>query len=74
MTEWATITEGGICVYVRDSIYSYRRNNIELPNIECVWVEVFVHSRKQLIGTFYRLRKLIKCGYNINKRFHWFGI
>ena len=27
---------------------------IELPNIECVWVEVIVQGRKQLIGTFYR--------------------
>lgn len=45
---------GGICVYVRDNIYSCRRNAIELPNIECVWVEVIVNGRKQLIGTFYR--------------------
>ena len=45
---------GGICVYVRDNIYSCRRNAIELPNIECVWVEVIVQGRKQLIGTFYR--------------------
>ena len=45
---------GGICVYVRDSIYSYRHNEIELPNIVCVYVEIFVYSRKQLIGTFYR--------------------
>ena len=45
---------GGICVYVRDNIYSCRRNAIELPNVECVWVEVIVQGRKQLIGTFYR--------------------
>ena len=64
---------GGICVYVRDSIYSYRRNDTELPTTECVWAEIFVHSRKQLIGTFYRPPN-IKCGYNINRRFHWFGI
>ena len=44
----------GICIYVRKNIYSFRRNAIELPNIECVWVEVIVQGRKQLIGTFYR--------------------
>ena len=45
---------GGICVYVRENIYSWRRNDIELPNIECVWVEMMVHNRKQLLGTFNR--------------------
>ena len=45
---------GGICVYVRNTIYSCRRNDIELPDIECVWVEVITHNKKQLIGTFYR--------------------
>ena len=45
---------GGICVYVRENIYSCRRNDIESPNIECVWVEMMVHNRKQLLGTFYK--------------------
>lgn len=45
---------GGVCVYVRDNIYSCRRKTIELPNIECVWIELIVQGRKQLIGTFYR--------------------
>ena len=45
----------GICVSVRNNIYSCRRNDIELPDIECVWVEVITHNKKkQLIGTFYR--------------------
>ena len=45
---------GGICVYVRDNIYSKRRNDLELPNIESIWIEVSIHNKKQLIGTFYR--------------------
>ena len=45
---------GGICVYVRENIYSCRPNDIELQNIECVLVEMMVHNRKQLLGTFYR--------------------
>ena len=45
---------GGVCVYVRDNIFSKRRNDLELPNLECVWVEINIHNRKLLIGTFYR--------------------
>ena len=45
---------GGICVYVRDNIYSKRRNDLELPNIESIWIEVSIHNKKQRIGTFYR--------------------
>ena len=43
-----------MCVYVRNNIYSCRRNDIELPDIECAWVEVITHNNKQLIATFYR--------------------
>ena len=45
---------GGICVYVRSNIFSRRRNYLELPNLECIWVEVSIQNKKQLIGTFYR--------------------
>ena len=45
---------GGVCVYIRDNIYSCRRLDLELPNIECIWVEVNFHNRKFLLGTFYR--------------------
>ena len=45
---------GGICVYAKQNIYSRRRYDIERPNIECVWIEVSVHNKKILIGTFYR--------------------
>ena len=31
---------GGICVYVRNNIYSRGRNDLELPDIECIWIEV----------------------------------
>ena len=45
---------GGICMYVKQNIYSRRRQDLELPNIECVWVEISAHNKKYLIGTFYR--------------------
>ena len=37
-----------MCVHTR------RRTDLELPNIECIWVEVNIHHRKFLLGTFYR--------------------
>ena len=43
-----------ICVYAKQDIYSRRRIDLELPNIECLWIEVYTQQRKALIGTFYR--------------------
>ena len=45
---------GGICVYVRENIYSCWRNDIELRNIVWVWAKMMVHNRKQLLGMFCR--------------------
>ena len=45
---------GGVCVYTKDNVFSRRRNDLELPNIECIWIEITVHHRKILLGTFYR--------------------
>ena len=45
---------GGVCVYIKENIYSRRRTDLELPNIECIWVEVNFHNKKFLLGTFYR--------------------
>ena len=45
---------GGICVYVKDSIFSKRRPDLEMPDIECVWIEVSTRHKKLLLGIFYR--------------------
>ena len=45
---------GGICVYTKQNVHSRRRQDIELPNIECLWIEVSTHNKKILLGTFYR--------------------
>ena len=45
---------GGVCVYTKDNVFSCRRNDLELPNIECIWIEITVHHRKFLLGTFLR--------------------
>ena len=47
-------SHGGICTFIRNKVYSKRRADIELPNIECLWVEFYIHNRKIPLGTFYR--------------------
>ena len=47
-------SHGGICVYAKNNVYCRRRSDLELPDIECVWLELNSHHRKFLIGTFYR--------------------
>ena len=46
--------QGEICVFTKDNVFSCRRNDLELPSIECIWIEITVHHRKFLLGTFYR--------------------
>ena len=42
------------CVYVKNELYSRRRNDLEVADIACVWLETHNHNKKVLIGTFYR--------------------
>ena len=37
---------GGTCVYIRSHIFSKRRDDLKLPNIECIWVEVSLSNKK----------------------------
>ena len=37
---------GGICVYVRNNVFSKRRHNLELPTIECLWAEISIKVSK----------------------------
>ena len=45
---------GGVAVYVNDNIYTKRRHDLEIRNIECVWIEARAQRKPVLIGTFYR--------------------
>ena len=49
-----TENHGGVCVYIKEDIYSRRRTDLELPHVERVCVEINIHHKKILIGTFYR--------------------
>ena len=46
---------GGVAVYVRDDICTIRRDDLESPDVESVWLQVNLpKSHAFLVGTFYR--------------------
>ncbi|MES9883011.1 MAG: reverse transcriptase family protein [Sedimenticola sp.] len=45
---------GGVIVYVRDSLYHKRRRDLEIVNIECIWIEIVSNKKSFLFGVFYR--------------------
>ena len=45
---------GDVVIYVRDSIYCKRRNDIEMQGLEAAWVEIRVKSKTFLVNGFYR--------------------
>ena len=45
---------GGILIYVSDKLFSKRRFDLELPGIECVWIEIKNKTKTFLFSTFYR--------------------
>ena len=44
----------GSCVYVKESIYSKYRPDLEVNVVECLWIEICTKHRKFLLGTFNR--------------------
>ena len=44
-----------MAVYVNDNIYTKRRQDLEIRNIERVWIKARVQRKPVLIGIFYRL-------------------
>ena len=38
----------------KDNVFSRHRSDLELPDVQCVWLELNSHHRKFLIGTFCR--------------------
>ena len=45
---------GGVAVYIKNDIPCIRRTVLEILNIECVWVEIRLHGKRLLVGTYYR--------------------
>ena len=47
---------GGVAIYVRDSIYCKRRNDLEVQGLDAAWVEIRVTSKGLLVGSFISLQ------------------
>lgn len=45
---------GGVSIYVKDNVHVKRRQDLELPSVESVWVELHVSGTVLLLGAFYR--------------------
>ena len=41
-------------IYVKESIYCKRRNDLDLRGIECIWIELTLKRKHILFGLFYR--------------------
>lgn len=50
----STDNHGGVIVYIKDSLHHRRRQDLELAGIECIWVEIFLRTKRVLLGVFYR--------------------
>jgi hypothetical protein len=50
-----TDSHGGVAIYVNENISFKRRHELELNNVECIWIEVFLSKNKSILfGVFYR--------------------
>ena len=45
---------GGVCVYVKSSLTYKRKPDLEIQDIECIWIELTLNQLRLLIGVFYR--------------------
>ena len=46
---------GGVIAYVKEQINFVRRQDLELLNVECIWLELrLCNNKRVLLGTFYR--------------------
>ena len=47
-------SHGGVMLYVKEGIHYKRRDDLELRNIESIWIEVANSHKRVLVGLFYR--------------------
>ncbi|XP_071177472.1 uncharacterized protein [Mytilus edulis] len=44
---------GGVIVYVKENIHSKRRDDLEVPGVEVIWIQLKINNKNVLYGTFY---------------------
>ena len=45
---------GGVAIYVKNNLPCKHRQDLEIPDLEAVWVETYINNEKLLVGSFYR--------------------
>ena len=46
---------GGVAIYISNMLKWQRRYDLELNDVECIWIEIFLHKAKSfLLSTLYR--------------------
>lgn len=45
---------GGVAIYIRDNLYGTRRQDLYIPSLEALWVEIRLNNQSYLIGGLYR--------------------
>lgn len=49
---------GGVAVYCHESVPAVRRQDLEHPNIELLWLEIHQQKQRVMVGCFYRPPRL----------------
>jgi hypothetical protein len=44
---------GGVVVFVKDHSNCKHRPDLQIGNLECIWLEIKIKNKKYLYGTFY---------------------
>ena len=45
---------GGVALYIKNNVFHKRRSDLEIPGVECIWVELVLRNKHILFGVFYR--------------------
>ena len=47
-------SHGGVLLYIRNTFRYKRRLDLEIPGVECIWIELITTHKRFLFGVFYR--------------------
>ena len=47
-------SHGGVIIYAKDTLHYVRQNDLEINDIECLWIDVTLKHKHVLFGVFYR--------------------
>ena len=46
---------GGVILYIKDNLTYIRRHDLELNRLECIWIQIKLHNKRNVLyGVFYR--------------------